>query len=84
MLLLLNRQNGYSITCFEYFFFKLMKLIDNDIIDIYTKRYIFKFLKYFTIKKKFTDIVITKINFLYSKLKEKKKKNMSYANNKRN
>ncbi|CRG94002.1 conserved Plasmodium protein, unknown function [Plasmodium gallinaceum] len=74
ILYLLNRENKYNTTPFEFFFFKMIHSLDNQLIDIYTKRYIFKFLKYFTFNEKFKDILVNKIGDFYSKLKNRKKK----------
>ncbi|KJP87938.1 hypothetical protein AK88_02372 [Plasmodium fragile] len=74
VLFLLNRINGYCITPFEFFFFKLIQSLDNELIGVHTKRQILKFLKYFSYKKKFKDTIISRINHFHSKLRSKRKK----------
>ncbi|SBS93534.1 conserved Plasmodium protein, unknown function [Plasmodium ovale curtisi] len=74
ILFLLNRINGYSITPFEFFFFKLIQLLDNELIDINTKKLSLKFLKYFSYKKKFKDTILSRINHFHTKMKGRKKK----------
>ncbi|ANQ08951.1 Uncharacterized protein PCOAH_00032480 [Plasmodium coatneyi] len=73
-LFLLNRINGSCITPFEFFFFKLIQSLDNELIGVNTKRHILKFLKYFSYKKKFKDTIISRINHFHSKVRSKKKK----------
>ncbi|KMZ79633.1 hypothetical protein PVIIG_00907 [Plasmodium vivax India VII] len=74
VLFLLNKINGHSITSFEYFFFKLIQSLDNELIEVNTKRHILKFLKYFSYKKKFKDTIISRINHFHSKVRSKRKK----------
>ncbi|CAD2109001.1 hypothetical protein YYG_01558 [Plasmodium vinckei petteri] len=74
IVLVLNKIYGYSLTPFEYFFFKLVQFLDNELIDMHTKCQVLKLIKFFSYKKKFNDTIHSRITHFHSKIKYKKKK----------